>query len=306
LDIPAAGDRFTFLPVFPVPDQILFDVDPIGVGLIRVRRSENPTTTGENRIVKKRVVPSLDTYTLIAHADQSGIIRRRQPRRTRSAGSEACVARDGPSMNQRPSPTPSVRLCLGGSFDPIHYGHILCARFAAEQSGLAGVRILPAARSPHKAADADLADAGRRLRVIRAALAADPFFLIDDRELRRPPPSYTLQTVQSLLADGHPAPVPWLIGADHLPRLHTWFGFDELIKLTRFIVMRRPGHAIETETLDPRVKPLVETGLIDIPQIDISSTLIRQRLRAGLPITHLMPPAAERAYRAGVVDAAGA
>jgi nicotinate-nucleotide adenylyltransferase len=208
-------------------------------------------------------------------------------------------------MHSRPSSTPSVRLCMGGTFDPIHYGHILCARFAAEQSGLAGVRILPAARSPHKAPDADLADAGGRLRVIRAALAADPFFLIDDRELRRPPPSYTLHTVQSLLGDGHPSPVPWLIGADHLPRLHTWFGFDELIKLARFIVMRRPGHAVDTNSLDPRVKSSVDAGLIDIPQIDISSTLIRQRLRSGLPITHLMPPAAEREYRAGVVDGDG-
>jgi nicotinate-nucleotide adenylyltransferase len=130
-----------------------------------------------------------------------------------------------------------------------------------------------------------------------ASICADSFYFIDDQELHRPAPSYTFDTVAAL-QQSLPAgdTLAWLVGTDHLPRLHTWHRFDELLQRIDFVVMRRPGQTIDLQALDPRVVPLARNA-IDVPQLDISSTLIRQRVRVGRSIAGLVPPVVERMIR---------
>jgi nicotinate-nucleotide adenylyltransferase len=194
-----------------------------------------------------------------------------------------------------------IRLYFGGSFDPIHYGHLVCARLAAEQIGAGHVCLIVAGRSPFKTGPlndpngtAELADGSHRFAMARLATRGDPFLSADDTESRRPGPSYTFDTVHQLgLALPGMAPSVWLIGTDQLPRLHRWHRFDELTRLVRFVVMRRAGEAIDPNTLDPRVSPMLDS-VIEVPAVGISSTLVRQRVATGLPLTGFVAPAVER------------
>lgn len=182
------------------------------------------------------------------------------------------------------------RLCLGGSFNPIHVGHLIAGRAVAESLGLAGVRLIPSARSPHKIDAADVASASDRLAMCRLAVEGDPFFVVDPIELDRPPPSYTYDTVVALSDGGR---VPWVVGTDHLATLHTWHRFDELIERAEFVVMRRAGHRIETSGLDVRVAAIARHA-VGVPQVEISATAIRSRIREGRPIDYFVPPAVAR------------
>ncbi len=184
------------------------------------------------------------------------------------------------------------RLCLGGSFNPIHVGHVICARFAAEAAGFKGVRIIPSAANPHKP-DANLASPEIRLSMIHAAVGADPFFEIDPMETRRGGTSYTFDTASALIDAGQTAPITFLIGTDLLPKLHTWHRFDELMTIVMFVVMKRAGQHVSFESCDPRVQ-LACSQIVDVPQIEISSTLIRQRVAAGKSIDGLVHPAVRK------------
>lgn len=215
-----------------------------------------------------------------------------------------------------------ARVCMGGSFDPIHVGHRICARFVAEAIGADRVILLPAHQSPHKARPADpsggatmtsvssadcvemsqtvhdhspaskLTTPTDRLAMLRLAVAGDALFEVDPRELHRPPPSYTFDTVSELLRESD-RPIVWIVGTDHLPRLQTWHRFDELLRLIRFVVMRRAGESVDCDTLDPRVRPLVD-AMVEVPAIGISSTLVRSRARAGQSLEGLVEPAVAR------------
>ena len=189
------------------------------------------------------------------------------------------------------------RLCLGGSFNPPHHGHLICARAAAEAAGFQGVRLVVSARPPHKTADAAVVDAAHRVAMCRAAVAGDDFFLVDDREARRAGPSFTAETARELQNDGgHQSadanPVAWLIGADLLAGLTRWNKADLLLSgsLVRFVVMRRAGYAIEWDVLPPAVRGLRE-AVVEVPQIDISATLVRERLQQGRDVRYLLPDA---------------
>ena len=180
-----------------------------------------------------------------------------------------------------------TKLCFGGSFNPIHYGHLICARAAAEQVGVEIVRFLIAARSPHKTF-AELAADGCRLDMLRLATSGNPFFEVDDRELHRPPPSYTIDTVSELSQEFGSKP-KWLIGTDHLPKLHTWHRFDELIERVDFVVMRRAGEIVETNNLDPRVQE-ISAQLVEVPSVPFSSSEIRARIRRSESIDEMTHP----------------
>lgn len=184
------------------------------------------------------------------------------------------------------------RLCLGGSFNPIHVGHVICARFAAEAAGFDGVRLIPSASNPHKP-NANLAPADLRVAMINAATANDPFFLLDTVETRRGGTSYTFDTASALIDAGEAAPVSWLIGTDLLPRLHTWHRFDELISVVTFVVMKRAGQLVDFESCDSRVRSICKT-IVDVPQIEISSTLIRERVSQRKSIDGLVHPGVQR------------
>ena len=184
------------------------------------------------------------------------------------------------------------RLCLGGSFNPIHVGHVICARFAAESAGFSGVRLIPTASNPHKP-DAELAPADLRIAMLHAAVAGDPFFVVDARETRRSGISFTFDTASALIDAGELKPVSWLIGTDLLPRLHSWYRFHDLHNILSFIVMKRAGGPVSFESCDAQVRSLCAL-IVDVPQIEISSTLIRNRIAKGLPIDGLVHPAVQK------------
>jgi nicotinate-nucleotide adenylyltransferase len=190
-------------------------------------------------------------------------------------------------------------LCLGGSFNPIHHGHLICARAVAEKRGYEQVLLIPSARPPHKPAAADLADAAHRLQMCRLAIEVvgswghpnqagkQPSFAVSDMELPRTGPSYTLDTVRELRHQGWPE-IHWLIGADMLNFLPNWHEPATLLREATFIVMARPGETIDFTTL-PSYMASLKRNVTEAPLVQISSTEIRARVRAGLGIDYLTP-----------------
>ena len=168
----------------------------------------------------------------------------------------------------------------GGTFDPIHHAHLILAREALEQLELDEVIFVPAAVSPHKVGT-QAADAAVRLEMLRAAIDREPGFSIDDRELQRPPPSFTIDTIEQFVAADSACEISYFIGSDNLPRLHTWHRIDELKKLVRFVVLERGSVAAASEHLTIR------------RLIDISATEVRNRVATGRSIRYLVPPAVE-------------
>lgn len=177
---------------------------------------------------------------------------------------------------------------FGGSFDPIHIGHLILAREALEQLGLDRVIFIPAAISPHKL-HREPAPAGARLEMVRAAVEGEPGFEVEDCELGREGPSFTIDTVR-LLRDRNPADVFfYFIGDDNLAKLHTWLEIDELKRLVQFVVLAREAAAGPCEF--PRV----------VRKVDVSSTEVRKRVARGQSIRYLLPHrAGEVIYRNGL------
>ena len=216
---------------------------------------------------------------------------------TTETGRKPAYDRPSPQATAEPPFDTANALSLGGSFDPPHVGHLLTARFAAEAAGFNGVRLVVAGRSPFKSGG--IAAAPDRAAMCHAAVDADRFFFVDKRELDRRGPSYTADTA-SELRDELAAPPAWLVGADLLPGLPRWHRAAELLAvdapLVRFVVMRRPGFAIDWPALPPEVRHL-EASVVEVPQIDLSSTLIRDRVARGLSIRHMVPDAVDDLIR---------
>ncbi|HSH92890.1 MAG TPA: nicotinate (nicotinamide) nucleotide adenylyltransferase, partial [Roseimicrobium sp.] len=129
---------------------------------------------------------------------------------------------------------------FGGSFDPVHEGHVLMAHAALEELSLDRLCFIPAAQSPLKP-DAPPASGPVRTAMLRTALAGEPRFSIDDQELVRGGISYTIDTVRAFLAASPGVELFYMIGADHVPVLPKWREADQLAKLVEFIVVPRPG-----------------------------------------------------------------
>ena len=186
----------------------------------------------------------------------------------------------------------------GGTFDPVHLGHLILARDAVEQLELDRLVFIPAAISPHKLAQQPHATGGLRLEMLAAALQAEARFAVDDCELGRAGPSFTIDTVLDL-GKRQPAGAEffYLVGEDNLRELHTWHRIDELGLLVKFVVFRRgttPSVGADS----------VVHGYPVLPRrVDISSTEIRKRVAAGRSIRYLVPDAvadvieARRLYR---------
>jgi len=172
-----------------------------------------------------------------------------------------------------------MRLALyGGTFDPIHHGHLLLARDALESLELDRMIFIPAGLSPHKLATSP-APAELRREMLAAALADEPGFELDDSELQRPGPSFAIETVERIRAAHPDAVLYYLIGADNVPELHTWRRIDDLRKLAEFVVFGRA----KSGTADP-------AGFRILPRrIDISATEIRRRVACGASIRYLVP-----------------
>lgn len=173
----------------------------------------------------------------------------------------------------------------GGSFDPVHCGHLLVARAALEELALDRLVFIPAAQSPFKPG-AMPAPAPARLRMLRSALAGEPRYRVEELELRRGGVSYTIETVRHFAHAQPDATLCWLIGADHVPTLPQWREAEALAKLMEFIVIPRPGEP--AVSLPP---PWQLTQLRGWP-LKVSSSEIRTRVAQGLAISHLVPATA--------------
>ena len=132
---------------------------------------------------------------------------------------------------------------FGGTFDPIHCGHLILARDAIEQLSLDQLLFIPAALSPHKATQQPTAG-DIRVQMIRAAIEGESRFCLDTLELERPAPSYTVDTMQALSAREAEAQFVYLIGEDNVAKLPTWRRFAELSKIVQFAVSKSRSHPI--------------------------------------------------------------
>mgnify|MGYP001765503417 CR=1 FL=1 len=178
---------------------------------------------------------------------------------------------------------------LGGTFDPVHHGHLAAASEVAHRLSLDEVVFVPAGQ-PWQKPRPDLSPAEDRYLMTVAATAADPRFRVSRVDVDRDGPSYTVDTLGDLRAEytaaGIDAELFFITGADALAGLPTWHRADELAALARFVGVTRPGHAL----VDPAA---VDAVLVDIPSLDISSTELRARVRSGAPIRYLVPAAVE-------------
>ena len=172
----------------------------------------------------------------------------------------------------------------GGTFDPIHHGHLIVAREALERLGTEEVIFIPARVSPLRRT-APLARDEIRLLMIKAAIENEPGFAVDDCELRRPPPSYTVDTIEQIRQREGNAAIYCLIGEDNVDRLTKWRRFADLEKMVRIVVLDRSGQ-------QPRhAYPVIRR------KIDISATEIRKRVATGRSIRYFVPPAVEEIIR---------
>lgn len=194
-------------------------------------------------------------------------------------------------MNGSPTLRPVQRLGLfGGSFDPVHLGHLLVAQAAIEELGLTRLYYILAAQSPFKPENEPAPDAAR-LQLLRLALAGRTDCEIDEQEVRRGGPSYTVDTLRDYARRFPGAELFYLIGADHVAKLPLWREANELARLAEFVVVPRPG-----DVARPFPTPFRGRTLTGFP-FGVSSSQIRARVKAGLPIDQLVPPAVAEALR---------
>jgi len=192
-----------------------------------------------------------------------------------------------------------IRALFGGSFDPVHDGHLAVVDHVLAHGLAAAVTVVPARLSPHK--DQVTAPAEERLALVRLAFAGRDAVTVDDRELRRPGPSYTVDTLRELAA-AHPGD-RWrlVIGADNLPGLPTWREAAALVDLAEVVVMPRGGAAAAAPAGLPGDRFLVAEDF-DEP---VSSTAIRAMLAAGkLPAAGLPAAVAARIRARGLYGVA--
>jgi len=181
---------------------------------------------------------------------------------------------------------------LGGSFDPVHHGHLIAARTLAEVLQLDEVRLVPVGQQPFKS-DGHGAPAQDRAAMTALAVAGEPRLLADPIELERPGPSYTVDTLDGFRSRWPDAELTLLVGADAARELPAWKDADRIGRLARVVIFTRGG--TETVASGPPV--------VGIPAVEISSTDIRARIRAGRSIRYLVPEvvadyiAAKRLYR---------
>jgi len=183
-----------------------------------------------------------------------------------------------------PSARRARRLKLGiygGTFDPIHHGHLILAHDALEQLRLDAVLFVPCGRSPFKTRKPHATDT-QRLAMLRVAMKNDPRFWLTRCELDRPLPSYAYDTALEIREAFPRAELFWLIGADQLADLDKWHRSDDLRRLVTFVLL--PRGELGAKTLPPAV-----LGLPQPRQVDISATEIRHRVKSRLPIAHLVP-----------------
>lgn len=197
---------------------------------------------------------------------------------------------------------------LGGTFDPIHFGHLRLAEEMLEMANLQQIRFIPAGTPPHR--DTPQVSAQHRSAMVQLGIADQPAFVLDDREVRRTTPCYTVDTLRELRAElGASQPLCLLMGGDAFLQLHTWHEWEQLFELAHIVVGFRPGFTMEerihsaTEKLRLHYQRRLcavaalsqqpSGGIVElaIPKLEISATLIRSRVAEDRSIRYLLPNA---------------
>lgn len=173
---------------------------------------------------------------------------------------------------------------LGGSFDPVHFGHLVIAQDVCEQYRLDRLIFVPAAQAPLKPNDVQASPADR-LAMLRAAIEEDGRFEISEVELERGGVSYTIDSVRHFRSLFPEDQLYWIIGGDQLPKMNLWKDATELARLIEFIYLERPGHPVRQTPDIPGLRLHRCIGHL----IEISSSELRNRVRQGLPLHYFCP-----------------
>jgi nicotinate-nucleotide adenylyltransferase len=191
---------------------------------------------------------------------------------------------------------------LGGTFNPIHYGHLIIAESVRESQNLDKVLLIPSGQPPHKP-DSEVIDPELRYEMVRRSVSSNPFFEASRVEIDTDGYTYTVNTLQTLKkAYGDETALYFIVGADVIPELTLWKEFKTVFGLCEFIAVRRPG--IGRNSADADVEKLkseyaMRISLIDTPLIDISSSEIRERCSAGKSIKYLVTEGVEEFIKDG-------
>ncbi len=184
---------------------------------------------------------------------------------------------------------------FGGSFNPIHRAHLTMAAKVVERFQLCKLLLMPSRQPPHKSSD-DLATGADRLAMCQLAAADEERIEVTDLELGRQGPSYTVDSLQDLRVEYPQAELLLVIGADMLKIFHQWVAFEQIHALVRLVTFPRPGVDLGElpelrEALGDAAVERLLGDVLDVEPMEVSSTDVRNRVRAGQPIEHLVPPA---------------
>jgi len=184
---------------------------------------------------------------------------------------------------------------FGGTFNPIHIAHLIVASEVRWKARLDKVIFIPCSLPPHKEA-VDLAGGEERMEMIRLAISGNPYFELSPIEVMRGGKSYTIDTLREIRSKMKPDDeLFFLLGYDMLVELQTWKEVDSILSICRLLAVKRPGYIIDSSYWIPPGKEwwLERIDFFDIPEIGISSSEIRRRVRMGMPISYMVPKAVE-------------
>ena len=184
---------------------------------------------------------------------------------------------------------------MGGPFDPIHVGHLMTAEAVRDEFGLDKVLFIPAAVPPHKL-DQQVTDARHRYLMTVLATTSNPHFDVSSIEMDRPGPSYTIDTIYELRRQyGENTDLFFITGADAIAEIPTWDRIEELLGLCQFIAATRPGFLPNVDNIKEYFGELGSARIhrLETPELEISSTNIRDRLKRGFSIKYIVPPGVE-------------
>lgn len=179
---------------------------------------------------------------------------------------------------------------LGGTFDPIHYGHLAAAEEARVALDLERVIWVPALVSPHKV-DQTTTAPHHRLAMTRLAVASNPHFQVSTVDLDRAGPSYTVDTLTRLQSEWGPAELYFIVGLDSLAEIATWHDPARLVRLCRIVAVSRPPYEVDPVSLEQALPGVTEhVVFLRVPLLDIASSDLRRRVREGRSIRYYVPP----------------
>lgn len=169
---------------------------------------------------------------------------------------------------------------LGGTFNPVHFGHLILAEGARDNLSLDKIIFIPANIPPHKD-KTDIVDSNSRFKMLRLAVSGNPYFIVSSIEIKRKGISYTIDTLKALKKSFKDDELFFIVGSDEIKDLNNWKDIHELKKMVKFVAVMRPGCSLDNIS--------AEVVQINIKTLDISGYAIRKRLRENKSIRYLLP-----------------